>query len=64
MKELRALLDVKSIVTLVFTGVFAYVIIAEVEMAPAMLALFSASYGSILTFFFTKKSKSTEPPTV
>lgn len=49
------LIDVKSIVTLTLTFVLAYLLLGNVTVKPEILALFSAAYGSMTTYFFTKK---------
>lgn len=49
------LLEVKSIVTLTMTAVLAYLLIANVQSPPELLALYSSAYGSIVTYFFTRK---------
>ena len=37
-----------------------YVLVFNVEVNQAVFALFSTAYGSIITFFFTKKSNKVE----
>jgi hypothetical protein len=56
MKEKFAkLIDVKSIVTLTMTGIMAALLLGRFEPPKETLALFSTSYGAIITYFFTKK---------
>jgi hypothetical protein len=58
MKEKFAeLIKVKTIVTLVMTGVMAALLLGKFEPSKELLALFAASYGSIMTYFFTKDKK-------
>ena len=58
MKEkIAKLVDVKTIVTLVMTGVMAALLLGKFEPSKEMLALFATSYGAIMTYFFTKDKK-------
>ena len=60
MKEKFAkLIDVKSIVTLTMTGIMAALLLGKFDPPNEMLALFSTAYGSIITYFFTRKNATT-----
>ncbi len=53
MKELKALLKVKTIITLLVFGVFAYLsIVGKIEAEDFMLIL-----GMVATYYFNKDSK-------
>ena len=56
MKEkLSKLLDVKSLVTLALTGGMLALLFGPVTPSQEALALFCTSYGSVVTYFFTRK---------
>lgn len=56
MKEKFAkLIDVKSIVTLAMTAALVALLFTEIEPAKELLALYCTSYGSVITYFFTRK---------
>lgn len=57
LENLSKLVDVKSIVTLVLTICMVVLLCCDIEPNKELLALFCASYGSITTYFFTKKDK-------
>ena len=58
MKERFAkLIDVKSIVTLLMTGAMILMLTGVFKPAREVFGLFSTVYGSVITYFFTKKSK-------
>lgn len=48
------LIKVKTIVTLAMTYAMIHMLLNVTEVAPELLALFSASYGAVITYFFTK----------
>ena len=51
--------DVKSFVTVVMTlGLVALLFIPNLNPPTEIIALYCTSYGSIMTYFFTKKSES------
>ena len=52
--------DLKSFLTIIMTLAMVYVLLFDVEVNQAVFALFSTTYGSMITFFFTKKSKETK----
>ena len=49
------LLEVKSIVTIAMTAAMVYLLATNKAIQPELLALYSSSYGSIVTYFFTRK---------
>ncbi len=56
MKErLGRLLEVKSLVTLAMTAALVALLFCGVEPERELLALYCTSYGSIITYFFTRK---------
>lgn len=57
MKEkLAKLVDLKSIVTIIMTLGMILLLTGVFNPPDAVFALFSTSYGSIMTHFFVKKS--------
>ena len=58
LEKLAKLLEVKSIVTITMTFIMAYLMIGAVDVQPELLALYSTSYGAIVTYFFTRKDSS------
>ena len=56
--KIAKLIDVKSIVTLSMTAVMAALLLGKFDPPAEMLALFSTAYGSIITYFFTRKPNS------
>lgn len=54
------LIDVKSIVTLTMTGIMAAMLLGAFEPKQEFIALFSTAYGSIITYFFTRKDTKEE----
>lgn len=57
MKQLLKLLDVKSLVTLAMTAAMIALLFYPVEVNPDAKSLFCTAYGSIITYFFTKKTE-------
>lgn len=55
-KRIAALLEVKSIVTLALTGAMVVMLFRADSIAPELLSLFSTAFGSVITYFFTRKS--------
>jgi hypothetical protein len=53
MKELKKLIDVKSIVTILLTGVFAYLSITKYISGED----FKLVFVMIMTYYFTRKNK-------
>lgn len=61
MKEKFAkLIDLKSIVTITMTVGMVLLLTGVFNPPDAVFALFSTSYGSIMTHFFVKKSTGTK----
>lgn len=56
MKQLLKLLDVKSLVTLAMTGAMIALLFAPVDVNQDAVTLFCTAYGSIITYFFTRKT--------
>ena len=48
--------DLKSFLTIIMTIAMIVILIFNIEVNQAVFALFSTAYGSMITFFFTKKS--------
>lgn len=59
MKELLDLIDVKSIVTLAMTGAMIALLFVPTAVNPEAQSLFCTAYGAIITYFFTKRPRST-----
>lgn len=56
MKEkLAKLIDVKSMVTLLMTVALVVLLFSGVEPQKELLALYCTSYGSIMTYYYTRK---------
>ena len=53
--KLAKMIDVKSIVTLAMTAALITLLVLPKELNKELLAVFCTSYGSIITYFFTKK---------
>lgn len=56
-KKLEKLIDLKSIVTLLMTLAMVLLLTGVFNPSREAFALFATSYGAIITYFFTKKSK-------
>lgn len=54
-ERIAKLIDIKSIVTLVMTAALIALLFYSGEINKEVLAVFCTSYGSIITYFFTKK---------
>lgn len=52
------LLEVKSIVTITMTAALVYLLATNRAIQPELLALYSSSYGAVITYFFTRKDSS------
>lgn len=59
-EKLSRLIDVKSIVTLLLSLGMLYLLIFSPKTSGEVMTLFSASYGSIITYFFTKRESGSE----
>lgn len=53
----KALYDVKSFVTILMTIALVVILFIPYEIDKDILVIFSTAYGSITTYFFTKKNK-------
>lgn len=51
----KAWSDVKSFVTVIMTIAMVILLFAPIEVNKEVLTIFSATYGSVMTYFFTKK---------
>lgn len=51
----KAWSDVKSFVTVLMTIAMVILLFAPIEVNKEVLTIFSATYGSVMTYFFTKK---------
>jgi Ni,Fe-hydrogenase I cytochrome b subunit len=58
MKVLTDLIDVKSIVTLAMTGAMIALLFVPTQVNQEAQSLFCTAYGAIITYFFTKRSRS------
>ena len=54
-KRLSSLLSVKSIVTLAMTGAMIALLFTNIVADPELRSVFCTAYGSIITYFFTRK---------
>lgn len=51
----KAWSDVKSFVTVIMTIAMVILLFAPIEVNKEVLTIFSATYGSVMTYFFTKR---------
>jgi hypothetical protein len=56
-ERLAKLIDTKSIVTLTLTVAMVLLLVGVFNPPKEVLALFSMSYGAVITYFFTKEKK-------
>lgn len=56
-KRLMKLLAVRSVVTLAMTAGMLCILSGAWQPTDAVMALFSTSYGAIITYFFTKEKE-------
>lgn len=54
--RIMKLLEVKSLVTLAMTAGMILLLTGTFNPPDAVFALYSTSYGAVITYFFTKKS--------
>lgn len=54
--QMAKLIDVKSIVTLTMTLALIALLFSPIDPPKEVLALFCTSYGSTITYFFTRHS--------
>ena len=47
--------DLKSFLTIIMSLAMIVILLFNIEVNQAVFALFSTTYGSMITFFFTKK---------
>lgn len=59
-EKIAKLIDLKSIVTLLMTIGMVLLLTGVFNPSEAVFALYSTSYGSIITHFFMKKSTDTK----
>lgn len=55
MKELKRMIDVKSIVTILLTVSLVYIVISGKKIDEKVFLLFSNIITMVFTYFFTKK---------
>lgn len=55
-ERVAKLIDVKSLVTLAMTAAMILLLTGVFNPPDAIFALFSTTYGSVITYFFVKKS--------
>lgn len=60
MKELKKLIDVKSIVTLLLVFTLVYIVITEKTLDEKVFLLFSNTVTMIVTYFFTRRKQGGE----
>lgn len=53
----KALVDVKSFVTILMTLAMVALIFAPIEINQEVVMLFSSTYGAVITYYFTRKDK-------
>lgn len=53
--KLKKLIDVKSIVTLLFSATLVALLFTEVKPDAEFKTLFCSTFSAIITYFFTKK---------
>ncbi len=56
-EKIAALIDVKSIVTLVMTGALVVMLFSGSNPPSELLALYCTSYGAVITYFFTRRKE-------
>lgn len=57
MKQILKLVDVKSLVTLAMSAAMIALLFYPGQPNAEALSLFCTAYGSIITYFFTKKTE-------
>ena len=60
----KAWSDVKSFVTVIMTIAMVILLFAPIEVNKEVLTIFSATYGSVMTYLFTKKKTSDDESNV
>lgn len=57
----KAWTDVKSFVTIIMTvGLIVLLLVPDINPPKEILALYCTSYGSVITYFFTRTKKESE----
>lgn len=59
-ERIAKLIDVKSIVTITMTFAMIGLLFSNKSIPQEILVIFSTAYGSVITYFFTKKEKESE----
>ena len=60
LNKLAKLIEVKSIVTILMTICMVLLVTGAFNPPDYIFALYSSSYGSVITYFFTRKSNDTK----
>lgn len=55
-KQFAKLIDLKSIITLILTVGLLLLMTGVFNPPDAILALYSSTYGAVITYFFTRKT--------
>ena len=55
-KQFAKLIDLKSIITLILTIGLLLLMTGVFNPPDAILALYSSTYGAVITYFFTRKT--------
>lgn len=56
-EKIAKLIDLKSIITLMMTIAMVVLLFYRKEINKEILMMFSTSYGSMITYYFTRKEK-------
>lgn len=56
-ERIAKLIDVKSIVTITMTFAMIGLLFSDRNIPQEILVIFSTAYGSVITYFFTKKKE-------
>lgn len=54
-ERLLNLLCVKSLVTILMTALLAVMLLTEINPPKELLSLYCTTYGSVMTYYFTRK---------
>lgn len=54
-RKIAKLIDIKSFITLLMTGVMILLLFYKDDVNDELLMLFSTSYGSIVTYYYSRK---------
>ena len=60
MKTFLSIFNIRNIIAISLTLIMGILLIKENDMNDSLIALFSASYGSVVTYFFSNKKKEKE----